>query len=82
MLEVLRTAKKCVAGNMTESIEYPYVFRWNRLDRKGQHCKVTARGKLNSCRIEFEDGFVVITNRNALRKRSSTKEPQATGSRR
>jgi hypothetical protein len=54
---------------MTESIDYPYVFYWNRLGRKGQRCKVTARGKLNSCRVEFEDGFVVITSRNAVRKR-------------
>jgi hypothetical protein len=54
---------------MTESIDYPYVFYWNRLGRKGQSCKVTARGKLNSCRVEFEDGFVVITSRNAVRKR-------------
>jgi hypothetical protein len=48
--------------------DYPYIFYWNRLGRKGQRCKVTARGKLNSCRVEFEDGFVVITSRNAVRK--------------
>jgi hypothetical protein len=51
--------------------DYPYVFYWNRLGRKGQRCKVTARGKLNSCRVEFEDGFVVITSRNAVRKAPS-----------
>jgi hypothetical protein len=56
-----------------QSIEYPYVFYWNRLGRKGERCKVTARGKLNSCRVEFEDGFVVITSRNAVRKRSPMK---------
>lgn len=48
--------------------DWPYVFFWNRLGRKGQRCKVTARGKLNSCRVEFEDGFKVITSRNAIRK--------------
>lgn len=43
-----------------------YVFRWNRCGRKGQTCKVTARGTMNSCRVEFDDGFVMVTSRNAL----------------
>lgn len=47
---------------------FVYVYRWCRLGRKGHRCKVTARGKMNSCRIEFEDGFVMITSRNAIRK--------------
>jgi hypothetical protein len=45
-----------------------YVYRWNRMDRKGQLCRVTARGTMNSCRVEFDDGFVMITSRNALKK--------------
>jgi hypothetical protein len=45
-----------------------YVYRWNRQGRKGQRCAVTARGTLNSRRIEFEDGFVVITSCNAVRR--------------
>lgn len=45
-----------------------YIYFWNRCGRKGQRCRVTARGKMNSCRVEFEDGFVMITSRNALRK--------------
>ena len=48
---------------------FPYVYFWNRCGRKGQPCKVTARGKMNSCRVEFEDGFRMITSRNAIRKR-------------
>jgi hypothetical protein len=48
---------------------YPYRYAWNKCGRKDQSCKVTARGKLNSCRVEFEDGFVMITSRNALRRR-------------
>ena len=48
--------------------DFPYVYRWNRQDRKGQPCKVTARGKLNSCRVEFADGYVMITSRNALKR--------------
>lgn len=46
----------------------PYIYRWNRCGRKGQLCKVTARGTMNSCRVEFADGFKMITSRNALKK--------------
>lgn len=46
----------------------PYIYYWNRCGRKGQPCKVTARGKMNSCRVEFAAGFVMITSRNAIRK--------------
>lgn len=49
---------------------FPYVWRWRaRLpERYGQRCRVIARGTLNSCLLEFPDGFRVITSRNALRK--------------
>ena len=47
---------------------YPYVYFWNRMGRKGQSCRVIARGKMNSCWVEFEDGFGAITSRNALRR--------------
>jgi hypothetical protein len=57
------------AGNtVTKASDYPYVYRWNRAGRKGALCKVTARGTLNSARVEFEDGFVMITSRNALKR--------------
>lgn len=45
-----------------------YTYRWNRCGRKGQRCIVTARGTMNSCRLEFEDGFKMITSRNAIAK--------------
>lgn len=48
--------------------QFPYIYFWNRMDRKGQRCAVTARGKMNSCRVEFEDGFKAITSRNAIRR--------------
>lgn len=51
-----------------EGQEQTYVYHWNRCGRKGQRCKVTARGKMNSCRLEFDDGFIMITSRNAIRK--------------
>lgn len=45
-----------------------YRYRWNRCGRKDERCIVTARGAMNSCRVEFEDGFVMITSRNAIAK--------------
>jgi hypothetical protein len=49
---------------------YPYIWYWRRRlpERKGQRCKITARGAMNSIRVEFPDGFAVITSRFAVRK--------------
>lgn len=55
-------------GQRARLRDWPYIYRWNRFGRKGQRCKVTARGTMNSCRVEFEDGFKMITSRNAIRK--------------
>ena len=46
----------------------PYLYRWDRQGRKGQPCKVLARGTLNSCLVEFADGYQMVTSRNAIRK--------------
>ena len=48
---------------------FPYRYFWNRKGRKGQVCRVICRGKMNSALLEFEDGFKMVTSRNALRKR-------------
>jgi hypothetical protein len=50
--------------------EHPYVWYWRKRlpDRHGQRCSVTARGAMNSIRVEFADGFRVITSRFAVRK--------------
>lgn len=46
-----------------------YTYRWDRQGRKGQTCRVAARGKFNSIRVELEaDGYVMITSGNAIRK--------------
>jgi len=47
-----------------------YVWFWRKRfpERKGQRCKVLVRGKMNSCLVEFEDGFRVITSRFAVRR--------------
>jgi hypothetical protein len=47
-------------------MDFPYIYRWDRHSRKGQFCRVLARGKMNSCCVEFEDGYKMITSRNAL----------------
>ena len=38
------------------------------LDRKGQLCRVIARGAMNSALVEFQDGVRHVISRNALRK--------------
>lgn len=53
----------------------PYVYFWNRMDRKGQRCAVLARGKMNSCLVKFADGFTAITSRNAIRRAKSFPAP-------
>lgn len=48
-----------------------YEFRWNRSGlpgRKGSLCRVICRGRMNSCAVEFLDGFRAVVSRNALRK--------------
>lgn len=54
---------------------FPYIFRRDRQGRKGQRCAVTARsprGKgihnFNSIRVVFDDGYVMITSGNAIRR--------------
>lgn len=49
---------------------FPYVWHWRKWlgDRKGQRCRVIARGTMNSALVEFEDGARVITSRYAVRK--------------
>ena len=51
---------------------YPYYYAWGnnskRATMKGRRCRVTARGKMNSCSIEFENGQREIVSRNAIRK--------------
>lgn len=39
-------------------------------DRFGQPCRVLARGRMNSCLVEFEDGYRVVTSRWYVRRAS------------
>ncbi len=47
--------KTLAAGPLPDTL---YVYRWDRQGRKGQPCRVTARGKMNSCRVEFADRWM------------------------
>lgn len=48
------------------------IYRWRvrtRLaERFGSLCRVLARGRMNSCLVEFEDGYRVVTSRNYVRR--------------
>jgi len=50
------------------TLEFAYIYRWDRCGRKGQRCAVTARGTMNSCLVIFEDGFSMVTSRNAIKR--------------
>lgn len=43
-------------------------IRTNLPERFGSLCRIIARGKMNSCQIEFEDGTRHIVSRNSIRK--------------
>jgi len=64
--------KTRVSCRMSEP-NYPYVWFWrSRLpERKGQPCRVVARGRMNSALVQFADGFLVVTSRFAVRKRTT-----------
>ncbi|MEY4939619.1 MAG: hypothetical protein RIQ93_1354 [Verrucomicrobiota bacterium] len=65
-------AERCRSGAVTGRMLPPGTYIWRlktRLpDRKGQWCRVLARGRLNSCLVEFNDGVRVVTSRWAVRK--------------
>ena len=56
--------------------EYMWRVKTRLPERFMTHCRVLARGRLNSCLVEFEDGFRVVTSRNYLVRRE-TQEKRA-----
>ena len=44
-------------------------FRARLPERKGQPCRVLARGRMNSILVLFADGYAVVTSRYAVRLR-------------
>ena len=49
--------------------DYPLAWYWRaRLpERRGQRCRILARGALGSIKVKFRDGFRVVTSRHAVR---------------
>ncbi len=45
-----------------------HLYHWDRQGRKGQECRLIARGKMNSICVEFQDGYRMITSGNAIRR--------------
>ena len=58
----------CIQASGLKVSDFPYVYYWNRMGRKGQRCAVLVRGKMNSILVIFEDGYTAVTSRNAVRK--------------
>ena len=52
----------------TNSARYVWRVKARLPERYGTPCKVLARGKRNTCLVEFEDGYRVTTSRNYLVK--------------
>ena len=48
---------------------FPHVLTWDRLGRKGQRCQIIGWiSTLGYVHVRFEDGFMAILNRKALRR--------------
>lgn len=62
--------------------EFPYFWRvrTHLPERFGKRCAVLCRGSMNSCAVEFEDGYRVVTSRWYVRKApvgaTEAKEPK------
>jgi hypothetical protein len=63
-------------------VEYPYFYAWRNNEKRAtlyRHlCRVLARGKMNSCVIEFENGQREVISRNAIRKIAPKKRVEPT----
>jgi hypothetical protein len=55
--------------------EMTHIYRWNRHGRRGEPCRVTARCRMNSIRVEFADGYVMITSGNAVKQIKAEERP-------
>lgn len=58
---------------MTTAFDHVWFWRKNLPERKGQRCRIVARGKMNSIEIKFEDGVHHIVSRYAVRRKIDTK---------
>jgi hypothetical protein len=51
--------------------EYIWRVKTRLPERYLTRCRVLERGKLNSCLVEFEDGYRVVTSRNYLMRQET-----------
>ena len=54
---------------MEQIYNYQWYWRARLPERKGQPCRILARGARNSILVEFPDGFLVVTARYAVRRK-------------
>jgi hypothetical protein len=49
---------------------FKYIWHWKERPpgRKGQKCRLMACGEKSSALVEFEDGYICMTDRRGLRK--------------
>jgi hypothetical protein len=51
---------------------FDYIYKWRNNPKRqtlyGRTCRVVARGKMNSCLIEFENGQRECVSRNAIKR--------------
>lgn len=64
-------SRNVVADDVADALGLDHVWWWrSRLpERKGEPCRVLARGRMNTILVEFVDGFRVTTSRYAVRRR-------------
>ena len=63
-------------GNMSgEVAAMTHIYVWGprgnmpgAMSRKGEKCRLLARGAMNSALVEFADGYLAVISRNALRR--------------
>jgi hypothetical protein len=59
--------------NMKSGLDHTWFWRCRLPERKGHACRVLIRTRAaNSCLVEFEDGYRVVTSRWAVRKSTGT----------
>ena len=75
------TCDECGGSGEDYDSTFPYYWAWGKFPqtelrvqepwqnlRKGQRCRVLARGSMNSRLIEFEDGYRMVSSGNGLRR--------------
>ena len=62
------------------TVTYDHIYRWGnnsiRAARKGQRCRVIARGAMRSVLVEFEDGHRMVTSARAVSRLSGREMTQ------